>query len=229
MIYEAETLHGYKMRCVDGDIGAVRDFYFDDEYWAVRYLVVDTGSWLSGRQVVVSPYALKDVIRDRGEISVALTMDQIESSPSPDSERPVSRQFEDEYFGFFGWPMYWNGPYMWGAYPNIARDRDTWTASTPPVKSWDPHLRSTKAVSGYHIEARDGEIGHIVDFLIDSDTWAIRYLIASTQNWWPGKKVLLAPRWISRVSWDESKLHVDLTREEVKRSPAYPIRADADA
>ena len=93
--------------------------------------------------------------------------------------------------------------------------------STQGEKAWDPHLRSTHDVSGYHIQAADGEIGHVEDFIIDDETWAIRYLIVDTRNWWPGKKVLVSPQWIERVSWSESKVFVNLSRETIKQSPEY--------
>ena len=111
--------------------------------------------------------------------------------------------------------------HMWGVYPYIVRDPEKWRESTKGEKAWDPHLRSTHDVSGYHIQAADGEIGHVEDFIIDDETWAIRYLVIDTRNWWPGKKVLVSPQWIERVSWDESKVFVNLSRETIKQSPEY--------
>ena len=112
---------------------------------------------------------------------------------------------------------------MWGGYPYypyIVSDREK-LAKYVGEKPWDPHLRSTHAVTGYHIHAKDGDIGHVEDFVIDDETWAIRYLVIDTKNWWPGKSVLVSPSWIQRVSWDESKVFVNLTRESIKRSPEY--------
>jgi hypothetical protein len=117
--------------------------------------------------------------------------------------------------------MYWTGPYMWGAYPYPMREREQWKQPSKSEKAWDPHLRSTDAVSGHNIQATDGEIGHVEDFIIDDETWAIRYLVVATRNWWPGKKVLVSPQWIERVSWSESKVFVNLSREVIKRSPEY--------
>ena len=221
MLSKAKTLKGYKLDSLDGEIGKVKEFYFDDQHWTIRYLVADTGNWLTGRQVLISPYALVAAIKAEQHIAINLTKKQIEDSPSLNSDKPVSRQFEESYYGYYGWPMYWSGPYMWGAYPYIARDRETWKASTQGEKAWDPHLRSTDAVSGHHIQAADGEIGHVEDFIIDDETWAIRYLIIDTRNWWPGKKVLVSPQWIERVSWNESKVFVNLSRETIKQSPEY--------
>jgi hypothetical protein len=120
--------------------------------------------------------------------------------------------------------MYWGGPFMWGSYPSypyIVRDREKWREATQGEKAWDPHLRSTSDVSGYHIQAADGDIGHVEDFIIDDETWAIRYLIVDTQNWWQGKKVLVSRQWIERVSWSESTVFVNLTREAIRQSPEY--------
>jgi hypothetical protein len=221
MLDKVKTLRGYKLDSLDGDIGSVKEFYFDDRHWAIRYLVADAGNWLTGRQVLISPYALGAVNREKRSISINLTKKQIDESPSLATDQPVSRQFESSYYGYYGWPQYWDGPYMWGSYPGLVRDREQWRGHTRGEKAWDPHLRSTNAVSGYRIHAADGEIGHVEDFIVDDDTWAIRYLEVDTQNWWGGKKVLVAPQWIERVSWRESKVFVDLYREAIKQSPEY--------
>ena len=219
MLIKAKTLKGYTLHSLDGEIGKVEEFYFDDTHWAIRYLVADTGKWLTGREVLISPYALAGVNKEKQDLVVNLTKKQIEESPPLESHKPVSRQFEESYHVYYGWPMYWGGPYMWGSYPYIVRD------SREPAevekKAWDPHLRSTHDVSGYHIQGKDGEVGHVEDFIIDDETWAIRYLIVDTRNWWPGKKVLISPRWIGRVSWNDSKVFVNLGRETIKNSPEY--------
>ena len=221
MLNNVKTLKGYTLNSRDGEIGRVKEFYFDDQHWTVRYLVADTGNWLTDRQVLISPYALDAVNTDEQFIAIDLTKQQIEDSPPLSTDKPVSRQFEASYTGYYGMPTYWSGPFIWGAYPYIERDRNKWNASNPDGKAWDPHLRSTYDVSGHHIQATDGEIGHVEDFIIDDETWAIRYLIIDTRNWWPGKKVLFAPQWIERVSWNEAKVFVNLPRESIKQSPEY--------
>jgi len=221
MLNKAKTLRGYKLDSRDGEIGTVKEFYFDDHHWTIRYLVADTGTWLMDRQVLISPYALVGVNKEEQHITVDLTKKQIEDSPSLNSDKPVSRQFEETYYGYYGWPMYWGGEYMWGYYPYIMREREKWKKSNQGGKEWDSHLRSTHDVSGHNIQASDGEIGHVEDFIIDDETWAIRYLIVDTRNWWPGIKVLISTKWIERVSWSESKVFVNLTRETIKQSPEY--------
>lgn len=221
MFYKAKALQGYKLDSLDGEIGQAQEFYFDDQHWVIRYLVADSGNWLTGRRVLISPYALLSVNKDDHNIIINLTKKQIEDSPSLDSDKPVSRQFEEDYYGYYDWPMYWGGSNMWGNYPDIVRGREKMRETTVAEKPWDAHLRSTYAVSGYHIQSPDGEIGHVEDFIIDDETWAIRYLVINTQNWWPGKKVLLATEWIERVSWTESKIFVNLSLEIIKDSPEF--------
>jgi uncharacterized protein YrrD len=223
MLYTAKAIKGYKLDGLDGEIGKVKEFYFDDRHWTIRYLVADTGSWLTGRQVLISPYALVAVNPDlfKQQIEIDLTKKQIEDSPPLDSDKPVSRQFEEEYYSYYGWPMYWGGSDSWGNDPFLVRDREKWRPSAKGEKAWDHHLRSTREVSGYHIQATDGDIGHVEDFIFDDETWTIRYLIVNTQNWWPGKKVLVSPLWIERVSWGQSKVFVNLSREAIKQSPQY--------
>ncbi|HEX2768074.1 MAG TPA: PRC-barrel domain-containing protein [Geobacteraceae bacterium] len=221
MLFKAKTVKGYKLDSLDGEIGKVQEFYFDDRHWTIRYLVADTGDWLTGRQVLISPYALVTVNNEKQNIEINLTKKQIEEGPSLESDKPVSRQFEEDYYGYYGWPMYSTGPYIWGFSPYIVRDPEKWEEYTHGEKAWDPNLRSTHEVSGYNIQSADGEIGHVEDFVIDDETWAIRYLIIDTRNWWPGKKVLVSPQWIERVSWSESKVFVNLTRETIRQSPEY--------
>jgi hypothetical protein len=221
MLDGASALKGFKLHCLDGELGSVMTFYFDDRYWTIRYVVANTGDWIEGRQVLISPHALTAVSRERHHISVNLTRKQIESSPSLDSAEPISRRFEKSYHLYFGWPRYWGAPFTWGSTPYIARDDEEQRVDASGEQASDPHLRSTNAVTGYHVAAKDGEIGHVVDFLIDDETWAIRYLVVDTRNWWPGKQVMVAPKWIECLSVDQSKAFVALSRDQVKQSPAY--------
>jgi hypothetical protein len=221
MLNTIQSVQGSALAARDGNIGTVKDFLFDDQYWAVRYLVADTGGWLPGRRVLIAPYALGSVDKARQEVAVELTKQRIKDSPDLNTDKPVSRQFEESYYGYYGYPTYWTGPYMWGSYPRIVRDRAEWKDIPRNPKSWDPHLRSAHEVEGYHIQATDGDIGHVRDFVLDDELWAIRYLIVDTLNWWPGKRVLISPQWIERVSWGESKVFLNLTRAAVKSSPEY--------
>ncbi len=221
MLTQAKTLEGFKLFSLDGEIGNIKDFYFDDQHWAIRYLVLDTGNWLISRKVLISPCSLTSIDEKNEIIFIDSTKEQIENSPSINSENQISQQFESDYYGFYGFPTYWGGPYMWGPSPYIVRDRNLWKKFANGEQAWNPHLRSTREVSGYGIHATDGEIGHVVDFIIDDETWAIRYLVIDTQNWWPGKKVLVSPLWIERVNWEESQILFKISRKTIKEAPEY--------
>jgi hypothetical protein len=187
--------------------------------------VVDTGNWVTDRperRVLVSPYAVVSVDEKKKIISTFLTKKQIKDSPSWNTQQPVSRQLEETYYEYYGWPRYWNGPDMWGNYSYPVREMQK---PAHVEKPWEYNLRATAVVDGYHIQATDGEIGHIVDFVVDDKTWAIRYLIVDTQSWWPGKHILVSPQWIERVSWAESKVFVNMSRETIKNGPEYDMKS----
>jgi hypothetical protein len=208
----------------------------------VRYLVVDTGSWLSSRKVLISPIAIGDPDWAHRLLPVSITKEQVKNSPSVDTEKPVTRQHEEEYAGYYGYPYYWGGTGYWagGLYPYMmlssygwygtqrAMERDARNArargESSRDESADPHLRSSAAITGYHLHASDGEIGHVCGMLIDDETWAVRYLIVDTSNWWIGHQMLVAPSWIEGVSWSDATVSVKLTRQAVKDAPAYNPR-----
>ena len=221
MLRTASHLKGTSIAATDGEIGSVQDLYFDDDTWTVRYLVVDTGTWLPGRQVLISPRSVRMAPNDDW-IPVNLTKQQVENSPSIEADRPVDRQYEEEYSQYYGYPYYWSGPYRWGTtpYPGEGPLTEARAMSVMPPAG-DPGLRSARNVMGYYIEALDGDIGHVEDFLVDDREWAIRYMIADTRNWWPGKKVIVSPEWVKRVSWPDSRVYVDLTKQAIKDAPEY--------
>jgi hypothetical protein len=221
MLFKAKTLVGYKLDSLDGEIGRVKEFYFDDRHWTIRYLIAETGNWLSDRQVLISPFALVGVNKEERNIAIDLVKKQIEKSPSLSSDKPVSRQFEQAYYGYYGYPTYWGGPCNWGASRYPTRDREQWKEYAQGKNGWNLHLRSTNDATGHHIQALDGELGHVEDFIIDDRTWEIRYLVIDTRNWLPGKKVLISPEWIGSTSWDERKVFVNLSCEAIKLSPEY--------
>ena len=227
MLRSVTHLQGFSLRALDGEIGMVDQFYFDDETWAIRYLVVNTGSWLAGRIVLISPIAVGQTDWESKQLEVVLSKKQVEGSPDINTHKPVSRQHEADYLGYYGYPFYWEGPYLWGSMTDpaaLAMQRSVMaeaSASRAGTESADSHLRSTKEVTGYHIEATDGEIGHVENFIVDHHTWAIKYIEVNTRNWWPGKKVLMSPHWIERISWTDSKVSVDLSRETIKNGPEY--------
>jgi hypothetical protein len=221
MLLPAKDFKSLKLHALDGDIGKAKEFYFDDHHWTVRYLVADSGDWLTNRQVLLSPYALKPADMAEMVLPVDLTKKQIEESPSLDSHQPVSRQFEMQYYRFYNWPYYGGGSYAWGDTPFIQRSSKEWKDNVEQEQSWDPHLRSTQEVTGYRIQALDGEIGHVSDFIIDEKNWSIRYLVVDTKNWWNGKSLLVSLKWVKEISWEDSKVYINLTCDAIKKSPEY--------
>lgn len=237
MLRSMNDLEDYTIRASDGDIGLVKDFYFDDQTWVIRYLVVETGNWLLSRKVLISPISINRPNWAERELPVSISKAQVKDSPDIDTERPVSRQHEMQYLGYYSYPYYWGGIGLWGngAYPGMlmagdfalpssdaTRETQIANARAEEVRHQDDdiHLRSCKEVVGYHIHATDGDIGHVQGMLVDEETWAVRYLIVDTSNWWLGHQVLIAPPWIKEISWSEDKVFVNLTRQAVK--DAFP-------
>jgi hypothetical protein len=231
MLRRAEKLYGFTIKAADGDAGNVHNLYFDDQTWIVRYVVVDTGGWLGGRRVLLSPVAIRATEWEDGQLQVALTKSQVEHSPHIDLDKPVSRQQIVELHEYYGWPAYWGGSAMVGTatpgvYPMIMAGVDQveeeMREEGPREKHrGDPHLRSARAVAGYDIDALDGEIGHLEDYLVDDKDWVIRYLIVDTRDWLPGRDVLISPNWIEYVEWAETAVQVALTQAQVESSPEY--------
>jgi hypothetical protein len=244
MIHPVRGVRGAPIRATDGRIGSVRTFLFDDSTWTIRYLVVDTGRWLLGKQVLISPQSLGRVDWRAGaprEFPVTLSRDHVANAPDIDTDRPVSRQHEAEFNAYYGLAPYWTGPFLWGPYPYPGG-----LAVPPPSvleeigarqieiqRQGDSHLRSIEEVTGYAVGASDGEIGHVEDFLVDDATWTVRALVVDTRNWWPGRKVVVPPAAVERVDWGERTVFLTVDREHVRSAPEYdpghPIDAALDA
>lgn len=216
-------LRRFTIRATDGNIGSPEELYFDETAWKVRYLIVNTGKWLMGRRVLIPPLAIEDLDESALRLQVKLTRDQVENSPPVDTEKPISRQYEAAYYRYFEWVPYWSGglsPGMQIPPPGIAPEQLRERA-TERIEIGESHPRSTAEVTGYRIKARDGDIGHVEDFIIDDEEWTIRYIEVDTQNWWPGKKVLLALAWIERITWANRTISVNLSREVIQGAPDY--------
>ncbi|MEO5957944.1 MAG: PRC-barrel domain-containing protein [Opitutaceae bacterium] len=220
MLQNIKELLGAKLAAADGDIGKIEDFYFDDKSWAIRYLVADTGSWLSGRLVLLSPHAFGRFDQAAKILPVGLTRKQIEGSPSIETEKPVSRQYEVDYYRHYGWPAYWYGGGMWGfgGFPVVVMPplKEEVDAAMRPDHEEDPHLRSAKAVTGYDIQATDGSLGSVTSFMVDDKSWAIGELVVEAGHWYSGKEILIPTKKITRISYEESKVFVSLTQADIR-------------
>jgi hypothetical protein len=229
MLWDASALDGYAIEANDGRIGSVSDFLFEDTRWKVRWLVVDTGGWLSGRKVLLPLSALGKPEPSLKQFPVKLTMQQVKDSPDIDTDRPVSRRHEAHIYGHYGWNPYWNSdllPTGGGiVLPFIETLPQSGSVSPNTIsedaQQRDPHLRSVNAVIGFHVHATDGEIGHVEDFLIDDADWGIRYLKIDTKNWWPGSRVLMPPSSVRSIDRPNRLVHLDVDRQQVKDSPRY--------
>lgn len=228
MLRSFKELIDYVLAADDGHIGRCRDFLFDDRRWTVRYMVADTGKWIPNKKVLISPISLGEPDWASKLFRVNLTRKQIEQSPDIDSDAPVSREYETSLIEHFGFPPYWVGGGLWGAaaVPNAMIPLKGATLATDDRAQEPEHsLRSVSQVTGYYIEAKDGDIGHVEDFIVNDDTWAIQYIVVDTRNLLPGKKVLVAPDWVKEVRWSDNRMAVDLTREQIEQSPKYDPNA----
>jgi uncharacterized protein YrrD len=230
MLRSIKQLYGNELGASDGEIGHVKDFYFDDQNWAIRYLVVDTGSWLPGRQVLISPYSLGRLDQPEKIVRVNLTRKQIENSPSIDTHKPVSRQYEEEYYRYYGWPYYWQGGALWGMSGFPVLEMPAKPLPTEPAKardakseSADTHLRSAQAVNGYNVRSGEETVGHVCDFMMDAQSWAIGQLVIKTGHRLSGHDVLMPTKQVERIGYDESTIFASLTGEPFTQNLANPV------
>lgn len=231
MLHKFSDLRGYTIQATDGEIGRVTDLLFDDRSWVVRWLVVEAGSWLSSREVLL-PSSQLGLTTAEKSIAVELTRDQVKNSPDVGTQQPVSRQLEQSIYSHYGWYPYWSGVAVTGSGGYLVPPANMMPGarmSPEPVthpeaeiqEQGDPHLRSAYAVKGYHIQASDGEIGHVEDFLVAAEDWVIRYLVIDTRNWWPGKLVLIVPEWAGDIRWGDRTVSVHLSRDQIKGAPEF--------
>lgn len=229
MLQSAKELRSTHLQAIDGEIGPLDDLYFDDFEWKVRYLVANTGSWLSGRRILLSPLAMTGAPDANSHIHMNLTTKQIEQSPRVDEAKPVSKQQEIDLHSYYGWNYYGFGPGISGTY---SQDLDDPPGDAKGKHAEDTHLRSAEEVSGYRISASDEELGHVEDFIVDDITWEVRYMVVDTAPLWFGKKVLLSPLWIQQVDWGNRRVGVSLTAGDIKDAPEWdgltPIEPDYD-
>jgi hypothetical protein len=250
MLRRMKDMEGYSLSALDGFIGKVKDYYFDDARWVIRYLVVETAEWPASRKVLISPAAINRPNWSEKIMPAAITREQVMNGPRIDTDKPVSRQHEMRYLEHFSCPRYWSGPSVWGASPfpsvMLSKPGDAWSdeqyrhaeaklgiPGTTKTLAQDAHLRSGNTVRRYQIHAADGDIGHVQAILIDERMWAIRYLVVNTSNWWVGHEVLIAPQWIEGIDWATEKVSICVTRQAIKDAPPYdpdvPLDRPAEA
>ncbi len=246
MLFAVSGLEGCQVRASDGDVGVVKDFLFDDETWTIRWVAIDTGHWLPGRQVFIHPSAIAPLTlppkpslpmispRPTLELTVNLTRNEIEAGPHASEGEPVTSDMEALLYDYYGWDPYWGATHFGAAVlPNAEakivddaarRDAD---AEIPPVDGVN-RLHSVVEFKGYYVHALDGDIGHVENVLADDVNWEIRYLVIATRNWWPGKIVQLAPYAVKDIDWFGERINMNVTRDQVRSAPAWDPLALAD-
>ncbi|HEX3721104.1 MAG TPA: PRC-barrel domain containing protein [Verrucomicrobiae bacterium] len=212
MLRSLKPMRQYIILASDGYLGGVHDFYFHDDSWVIRYMVVDIGNWLAGRKVLLTTEVLGKADWDAHTLPVNLTRDQIEKSPEIDTDKPVSRRQEAELHKHFGWRSYWN---ISGA------DLPPALTEVGNAEPGDPHLRSFHEVTHYSIHAIDGPLGHIDDFIVEDAGWVIRYLVVNLSNWAPARKVLISPQWMREINFAQKTVEVALAREAIVNCPEF--------
>ncbi|GAB6145480.1 PRC-barrel domain-containing protein [Desulfocicer niacini] len=232
MLRSINEIIGYTFFVKEDDVGKCKDLLFDDQLWTVRHMVADTGGWLMDKKVLISPVMVQITDWQMQSIFLEITREQLEECPSLMEDEPISREHERKMFQYLNYPYYWAHDGLWGpgAYPavmtqipdNSAQKHDEETLEEEEEKVEENHLRSFKEVKGYDIEASDGNIGYVEDFILEDKTWALRYVVLNTRNWLPGgKKVILSLNWVKKVSWEQSTLFLDISREQVENSPDF--------
>jgi uncharacterized protein YrrD len=224
MYRSAQSMINYEINAFDGNLGHCKDFLFDDQFWTVRYLVVNTGNWLTGRKVLITPASIERADWANNMFDVNLTKEQIENAPLLDEDAPVSRQYEISWTAHYGLSPYWLGPLTWGATDKpgelLVNGKRT-DATNDSDENRDKNLRSVDEIVGYRIHGSDNELGKVEDFILDDECWSVRYLVVNTGNWLVGRKVLISHLWIEFVSWMERSVTVNLTADQVENSPEY--------
>lgn len=238
MLRQIKELGTYRLHATDGDIGHLEQFYFDDRDWKIRYFVMDIGTWLHGKKVLMSPSAIVGVDAPTKTINAAFTKQQVQESDDVGMHKPEGLEQPHDYSLFVGWPPYYDGLSALndsdrGPVPDRAPDPEKGkTSEHSMLQPYDEHLRSSKMVSRYHVMALDGEIGQIKDGIVDDQTWAIEYVVSTVRNWRSSKKVLLPTEWILWVSAAESNVYVSLTRNNIATAPAFdpekPVTRDLE-
>ena len=224
MLRSLNEISSYNLTGIDDDIGRCKDFLFDDRHWCVRYLVADTHTWLpGGRKIVISPVSIGEPDWKNSQLPISLTIEGIKNSPPLDEHKPVSRDYEMRLNDYYDYGYYWLSPEAWGSYAYPYSLVENKVVEAPEqAEPQEGHLRSANEVNGYGIQAVDGSIGHVEDFILDDENWAIAYLVVDTRNWFPGgRKVLISPKWLKSVSWANRYVAIRLTMEQIKESPQY--------
>lgn len=218
MLKSFHEIKKHSIHAIDGEIGKIVDFYFDDQEWMLRYVVVETGIWFASRRVLLSPAAFTNEDFLEKGFQTSLTRDKVKNSPVEDSEKPVSRQLEEKLNLYYCWQPYWL--FHKDNEHNLLKGSALGASDDDSETEMKSHLKSFEEIKKYRLEAHDGSIGQVEDGLLDSNDWRIHYLIVDTGAWL-GRKVLVAADWIQNIHWKDAKINIFLRKEDIKNSPRY--------
>jgi uncharacterized protein YrrD len=218
-IRKVRSLKGLELKARDGDVGTLKQLFFDDQDWTVRYLMATTGIWFLGRDVLISPKSVIEVNQETDGLVVALSCQQIKDSPEFVAGDTLSRQYEEGFHEYYGLAPYWQHDASRAGTP--AADAVESRAKGETGQRPAARLRSSDEVTGYAIQARDGEVGKVSDLLVDDSAWNVRYIEVDTGKWLAGSRVLLAPAWVGSIDWSANLVRVPLDCAAIRSAPEY--------
>ena len=226
MLRKVEDIYGCAVRAIDGDIGGVHDLYLDDN-WFIRYLGVDTGSWLSHRLIIISMHALGSPLWQEEVLPVMLSQGQVENSPELDPSQPLSRQQFLELHEYYGWPTQEierslrvvppSANALFPTPPSAETDAGGEEVNSPlnaiRTQTENLRLRSSREMLGYQVMSKEEQLGLVEDLFLSEDDWLIQYILLDTHSWAPDRKVLIPSRSIEGISWSAMKIYSDISRQ----------------
>jgi uncharacterized protein YrrD len=207
MLHDLDSLIGSSVIATDGEMGSIRNVLFDDRSWTIRYLVVDVGSWLTRRDVVLAVTAVEQPDWVKKTFHVRLMKEQVRNSPDVDTKKPVSRQQEIAMKEYYGLPVFWLDTEYFPL-PAVPAGRDY-----PVHAEENSHLRSAWDVAGYEVWATDGDIGRVEGFIMDDASWHLGYLDVKGGNWLHSRSVLVPTRWVNSISWANHRVNLHHAQE----------------
>jgi len=220
MLRHASKIIGCDVVSSDGSVGKVHDILFDEVSWTFQHLVADIGSWLAGERVLLPLAAVGEVDEVERQLQVHLTKGEIEHCSGVSTCTTASEEAQV----LLGKYWMWTTTSFAHLPPEASRVMDSEATADEKEEVEDKvesRLRSVRESDGYHIAAPDGDIGHLTELVVDSDTWQIQYLVVNTGNWLLRRNVLIPRAALESIHWADRKVHLSITKNEIKNSPEY--------
>lgn len=227
MLRSLNKIMNFKLQGLDKEVGSCKDFIFDDKFWVIRYLEVDTSKWLPfGGKVLICPISLSEPNWEKHQFLANLTRVDIKGCPPLDEHQPISHLYEAELFKYYGYGIYWMDVGEWVCTDSPAESADaSLYRSETKNKFENLHLHATNEIKGYDVHASGQNIGNIDDFILDDDNWTISYIVIDMRSWLPvGRKVLISHKCIEAVNWAEHSISVNVSAHEIKANPLFDLK-----